>query len=233
MKILKNIPSENNASSSSTDVNIRQLSSIAIIAFSIFITIIIFLHFLNPEFNPLKQFMSEYITGHFGWLLNIAFIGNLIGCITLTIVVYHTYQPPYRSMIGIICLITASITVLTNFFPADLHGEEISIAAQKNIPLLIHLIGGSIGAFVMLVGMLVISIKLKILGLLKGFYNILILLAIMAPILFLTQIFIFDKMLGLVGLGQRIFVTALFSWLIIILIGIKTEAITPGKNSAN
>jgi hypothetical protein len=229
--MLRNIASENYAMNYFTNVTIRYLSSIAIMGFLAFLIIVILLHFLNPEFDPLKRFISEYITGHFGWLLNVAFVGNFIGCIALTIVVYQAYQPPYRSLIGIICFIITPLTVLTNFFPADLQGEDISKAAQNNLPLLIHLIGGSTGVFTMLVGMLAISIKLKVLGLLKGFYNNLILIAILAPIFFLAQIFTFDNIFGLAGLGQRIFVAGLFSWLIIILTGIRSGAITPEKQN--
>jgi len=183
--------------------------------------------FVNPDFDPRERFVSEYITGNYGWLLNVGFIGNFIGCVTLTFLLSSAFPPYYRSWPGILCLWICAITVLTNFFPADLHGEEITKAAQNHLPVLIHLIGGSIGALSILIGMLAISIRLNGSGLLQGFYRILLLLALLAPIMFLVQIFIFDKMLGLVGLGQRIFVTMLFSWTILTLHGIRSGAITP------
>ena len=225
----KDIASVNTARNAITRISIRRLSSIPISGFFTFIVIIILLHFFNPDFDPLKQFMSEYITGNYGWLLNAAFIGNFIGCLFLTIIVYHAYPPPYRSWTGIICLSIVTITILSNFFPADLHGEEITKAAQNHLPVLIHLIGGLIGTLVMLVGMFAISIRLKAFGLLKGFYRVLLLVAIFAPIFFLVHVFVFDKMLELVGLGQRIFVIILFTWPIVTLYGIRSGSITPGE----
>ena len=38
-----------------------------------FVTILLLLHLREPEFDPSSQMISEYETGHFGWLMRLAF----------------------------------------------------------------------------------------------------------------------------------------------------------------
>ena len=187
-----------------------------------FIVIILAMHIIHPEFDPSKRFMSEYVLGDYGWLLNIAFLGNLIGSIALTIAVYLAYPPPLRSWICIICLGVAAISVLTNFFPTDLHGKAITVSGH------IHNFGAFVGTLAILVVMLVLSIRLNVLGLLQGFYRMLLLLAILAPIVFLTMLIIVDRIPSLVGIAQRIYAMSILTWMIVVSYGIRSGAITSG-----
>lgn len=208
-------------SGDSTGIPRRRLSSVAIMGFSVFVGIIILLHFIQPEFNPSRQFMSEYTFGDYGWLLNIAIIGNLIGSIALTLAVYHAYPPPHRSWICIICLGITTISVLTNFFPTDPHGKAITAAGY------IHNLGAFFGTLAVLMVMFVFSIRLKRSGLLQGFYHILIVLAILAPIFFAIMLFAFDRISGIVGIAQRIYALLILTWLIAASFGIRSGAIVP------
>jgi len=210
-----------NFNNNSIEISTRQLSSIAITGFSVFLIVIIFLHFIHPENDFSKQFMSEFTFGDYGWLLNIAIIGNLIGSIAFTFGVYHSYQPPHRSWICIICLGIATISILTNFFPTDPHGNAITVTGY------IHNFGAFIGTIAILVVMFVFSISLKQFGLLQGYYRILIILAILAPIFFILLFFVLDQMPGLVGLVQRIYALIILTWLITTSYGIRSGAITP------
>jgi hypothetical protein len=213
----------NNPRNNPTGTSARHWSSVAIAGVSVFIGIILVLHVIHPEFDPSKRFMSEYVLGNYGWLLNIACLGNLIGSIALTIAVYLAYPPPVRSWICIICLGIAAISVLTNFFPTDLHGKAVTVSGH------IHNLGAFGGTLAILVVMLVLSIRLHVLGLLQGFYRMLLLLAILAPIVFLTMLIIVDRIPGLVGIAQRIYVAIILTWMIVISYGIRSGVITPGQ----
>lgn len=215
--------SMNNLRNNSIGISTRRWSSIAIAGVSVFIVVIIVLHVIHPEFDPSQRFMSEYAIGEYGWLLNIAFLGNLIGSFALTLAVYHAYPPPLRSWTCIVCLGIVTISVLTNFFPTDLHGKAMTVTGH------IHNIGAFVGTLAILVVMLVLSLRLNVFGLLPGFYRILVLLAILAPIFFLTMLISVDRMPGLVGVGQRIYAMIILTWIIVISYGIRSGAVTPGQ----
>lgn len=200
----------------------KRLGFIAIAAFSVFPIIIILMHFIHPEFSFSKRFMSEYVLGEFGWLLNFAFIGNLIGSVALIIAIFISYPPPFRPWISLICYGIATITIITNFFPTDIHGKAVTVAG------LIHNIGSFVGSIAGLLFMIAFSIRLKKMGLLKGHYRILILLAVIAPIFFLTMLIIFDQFPGsFVGAVQRIYVLIMLVWIILTMNGIRTGVLTP------
>ena len=211
----------NSPSSYSAGISTRHLPSIAITGFSVFLVIMIFLHFIHPEFDPSRRYMSEFVFGDYGWLLNIGFIGNLVGSIALTFAVYHSYPPPHRSWTCIICLGIVTISILTNFFPTDPHGKAITVTGY------IHNFGAFIGTLAVLIVMFVFSIRLKQSGLLEGFYRILIILAIIAPIFFIIMLFVFDRIPGFVGIGQRIYALAVLTWLIATSFGIRSGALVP------
>ncbi|MFB3764984.1 MAG: DUF998 domain-containing protein [Methanotrichaceae archaeon] len=39
-----------------------------------FLILLIALHFIEPEFDPSRQLISEYELGNYGWLMSLAFI---------------------------------------------------------------------------------------------------------------------------------------------------------------
>jgi hypothetical protein len=75
--------------------------------------------------------------------------------------------------------------------------------------------------------MLVFSIRLKQSGLLQGFYRNLIVLAILAPIFSAIMLFAFERISGVVGIGQRIYALVILTWLIAASFGIRSGAIAP------
>lgn len=217
----------NTVSNAASRISMRRWSSIAIAGFSVHIAILIALHVLSPEFDPLRQFMSEYAVGEYGWLLTIALVAVVIGCAALTIVLYRAYPPPLRSRIGVICLGIATLASLLVIVPVDMQPLDLrGEAMTTNIR--IHLVGGFVAVLAVLAGMLAISIRLTRYDLLNGPYRIVLVLAILAPLFFLAQVFIVDILLGLVGLAQRILVAIIQTWLIVTSYGIRSGAITPG-----
>lgn len=55
----------------------RYYSTIAIMGFTVFLSVLFLMHFVHPEYTLSGHFMSEYANGEHGWILNIAFAGNL------------------------------------------------------------------------------------------------------------------------------------------------------------
>ena len=73
--------------------------------------------------------------------------------------------------------------------------------------------------------------RLRSFGLLKGFYKILIFLAILSPILFIIVLIISAYTEGIVGIVQRIYIPVLMFWLIITANGIRTGILIPQNDN--
>jgi hypothetical protein len=199
----------------------RLSAIIAMTGFTIFLSVLLLMHFVHPEFDFSSHFMSEWVNGEHGWILNIAIIGNLIGSIALIIAVYRAYPPPYRSRTSIVFYGIATLAILTNFFPIDPSGESVTVSGY------IHNLGGFFGGLAGIVFFLIHSIRLHSFGVLRGFYRILLFLAASGPVLFITVMLVAAYMDPIVGIIQRIYVLVLMSWLLISANGIRTKALIP------
>lgn len=201
----------------------RRWSIIAISGFFLFGFILFVMHFIHPEINLLNRFMSEFILGEHGWILNIAITSNLIGFISLIVAIYLAYPPPHRSWLALLSLGIAMVCILSNYFPVDIYGKANTISGH------IHNLGGFVGSIAGLIFMFVFSLRLKEHGLLRGSYRILIFLVFCASVLFLGLVFFFEQMSEFIGVVQRFYAAAIIAWFIIIANGIRTGSITPEK----
>ena len=181
------------------------------------------MHFIHPEFTFSDHFMSEYANGEYGWILNFAIIGNLIGSIAFIFAIYKAYRPPYRSNISLVFYGIATFAILTNFFPIDPTGKSITVSGY------IHNLGGFFGGIAGIVFFLIHSIRLHSFGVLRDSYRVLLYLAILSPILFIAVMIAAAYMDPIVGIIQRIYVPVLMFWLIIAANGIRTRALIPRK----
>ncbi len=197
----------------------RRLSSVAIVGFSLFLFVLFLMHFVHPEIAFATRFMSEYALGEHGWLLNIAFSANLVGSVAFLVAVYRAYPPPHRSNAAVTCYGIATLAILTNFFPTDPYGKAVSLSGH------IHNLGGLFGGLAALVFFLIQSVRLHSLGLLRGRYRALLLLAVSGPILFVAVLIAAARMSDLVGIVQRVYVLVLMLWLILVANGIRTGAL--------
>lgn len=200
-------------------------TSLGVAGLVFFIFIVILFHFIGPELNPMHHFISEYATSEYGWLLNIALIGNFISLSSLGIILYLVYQPPLRCWT---CIIGIGITALTttifaNIFPADLYGQAITTSGH------IHNYSALLGTLSMFVSMIVFSRRLKLYGLLRDKYYILLILAILAPITFIVLLLINVVIKEWVGIVQRIFSMIMITWTMVAFYGIRSGSITPDK----
>ena len=194
----------------------RRLSSVAIAGFSLFLFVLFLMHFVYPEIAFTNRFMSEYAIGEHGWLMNIAFSANLIGSVAFLVAVYRAYPPPHRSAAAVTCYAIATVAILTNFFPTDPYGRAVSLSGH------IHNLGGFVGGLAALVFIMIHSGRLHSLGLLRGCYRALLLLAVSGPILFLVVLVAAARMSDVVGIVQRVYVLVLMFWLILAAKGMRT-----------
>ena len=202
----------------------RLPSTIAMIGFLVFLSVIFLMHFVTPEVTFWDHYVSDYVHGEHGWILNIGITGNLIGSIAFIIAVYRAYPPPYRSKTSIFLYGIVTASILTNFFPVDPSGETVTLSGQ------IHNLGGFFGGLAGLAFFFIHSIRLRSFGVLLGLYRILLILTISGIIMFIVVLLAATYADGIIGIIQRIYALVLMSWLIIAANGIRTDALIPNQS---
>ncbi|QJD83008.1 DUF998 domain-containing protein [Cohnella herbarum] len=80
----------------------------------LFVLLLGCLHLLEPEFDPMWRFISEYALGDFGWMMHLAF-GVLAMCLISTCVAIFSQ---IRTIVGFIGLVILGISAVGMFFAA-------------------------------------------------------------------------------------------------------------------
>ena len=204
--------------SSGTDKKNKIAARISATGFSLFVLIMFAFHFIQPELNPLTRFGSEYVVGRLGWVMNVAFFCFAGGLLCLAFAFNRGLNTRDRSRTGVILLVLAAIGILgSGLFDTHLQGEQPTTAG------IVHALSGFLAFLTMIPAMFIFSRRLRLAGLLKDKYKALSYLPWLITLLFLSMMFVFEA-LNLVGLGQRLFLCAIFYWLILAAWGLQTGA---------
>jgi hypothetical protein len=82
----------------------------------IFAAIVLLLHFLEDEFQPCCRFMSEYVLGDWGWLMNLGFIALGVAFLALAHGLRGSLSPGPRVTASVRLLYVTAVTVLLSAF---------------------------------------------------------------------------------------------------------------------
>jgi hypothetical membrane protein len=123
------------------------LATAAIVGSVSFVALIIALHVVSPDFDPIERPTSEYATGPFGYLMTLAFVCLSVSTWALVIGLHRTLSEPARSRLGIAFLGVFGIGLLVAaIFPIDLDGAPTTLAGT------IHSINGPLTFLSLIVG---------------------------------------------------------------------------------
>lgn len=203
----------------STDASrAMRLGVLATSCFAVFLAIVIALHFVQPELHPFRRFVSEYAVGPMGWLLNVGFLCFAFGLAALAAAFGWLLTPPSRTRPGGALLGVSALGILAGgLFNADLQGTDVTMQG------IAHDLAGFVAFLSLLPGTIVTSRRLAGANRLGGLYRGLRPLAWLLVALFLAMMFVFGP-LGVVGLGQRIFIGGMFGWLLLAAHGLRAGA---------
>ena len=132
----------------------KPAATISFIFISLFTLLIVILHFLRPDINPVSRPTSEYAVGKYGWVMSAAFISMNIATFSLLYALSKTISKPARSTVGMILLIIWGTGVLVALsFPIDLKGTEQTTHG------LVHRINGPISFLSLTIGIFICKVK--------------------------------------------------------------------------
>lgn len=184
---------------------IKTNAFISLYGLILFVTIVIFLHFLRPDKNMLTSFVSEYAVGKDSWLMTIAFFALAIASTLLLMgLMLHDYASSTGKItLGIFCV---------GIFLAAIFPTDVPAFPQTTVGL-IHAFAALIALLNLGISMIAWGISFKKNNDLKRFASLSVLWGAISLILLIIHI---ASPISIRGLTQRILLTWNISWLFLV-----------------
>jgi hypothetical protein len=201
---------------------VSKLTTVAIAAIAYFVVIIVALHFLRPDLNPISRPTSEYAVGAYGYLMTSAFFSMSLASWALVIALYQGVPGPARSRIGLSLLgIWAVGVLIAMLFPIDLDGAPQTMAGT------IHAINGPLTFLSLNLGVILVSWRFKHHTEWRPFYRLAVILSLLILLEFIAVPVAMATESGLAGLAQRIFLVTFVTWFVVTAMRLRSIAIEP------
>jgi hypothetical protein len=199
--------STNLSSSLRAGVRVARIAIVAIAGIAYFATIIIALHFLRPDLNPLSQPTSEYAVGSYGFLMTSAFLSMSLASFALVIGLYQGVPERARSRIGLLLLGIWGVGVLiAMIFPIDVEGAPQTLSGT------IHGINGRLAFLSLTAGAILVSRRFKQDEKWRPFHSTALILSLVMLAAFIATFLNIATGTGFAGLCQRVFLAAFVTW---------------------
>jgi hypothetical protein len=188
----------------------KRLTTLALISISYFVVVIVVLHFLRPDVNPVNRPTSEYAVGPYGFLMTTAFFSMSVASLSLVIGLYKGMSLPAQSRIGLILLGIWGVGVLVAMsFPINPKGTEITITG------IIHRINGPLTFLSLTVGTILVSGSFRRDENWRPLYRSALTLSLVMLVTFITTVLSVATKSGFEGLCQRVVLIVFATWFIL------------------
>ena len=196
-----------------TSQRTNQLKTIAIMAIAsvvYFVVVILILHFLRPDLDPISQPTSQYAVGSYGFLMTSAFFSMSIASFTLVLGLYQGISQTARSKVGLVLLGLWGVgVIIAMLFPIDPEGSPPTMAGT------IHQIDGPLAFLCVTASTILLSRRFNQDENLHLLYYPALLLSLVLLITFILTFISFATQLGFTGLTQRIHLATLVTWMVL------------------
>lgn len=135
---------------------------LTLIGFSGFAGLIVLLHLLRADYNPVTRHLSEYAVGTSGWLMTLAFLLAGTACFALANTLHLSLTPSLILLLGCFLLGVAGIAeFVLALFPTDLYLPDGSQKISTSLSGSIHDTAANINALNTVAVALVIPFALR------------------------------------------------------------------------
>ncbi|HEV8286899.1 MAG TPA: DUF998 domain-containing protein [Chitinophagaceae bacterium] len=186
----------------------KQLGTLSLIFILYFAGVIISLHFLRPDVDPVDRPTSEYAIGRYRHLMSSAFASMCLATFFLLAGLHKTIAKPVQSRLGMILFAYWGIAVLVAMsFPINPEGTELTPTAM------VHRINGPIAFASLTISIFLLTRSFRRDENWRSFYPTAKILSwIIAAMFLITGASVkFD----FEGLCQRIFLVFMITWFIL------------------
>ena len=185
-----------------------RVATIALLGVAYFAVIIVVLHFLRPDLNPISSPTSEYAVGRYGFLMTSAFFSMSLGSFALVIGLYRGVSQRARSGIGLLGIWAVGVLIAMSF-PIDPEGAPQTISGT------IHRINGPLAFLSLTAGTILVSRRFKQDGLWRPIHRTAVILSLVMLAAFIATFLNIATASGFAGLCQRIFLVAFVTWFLL------------------
>jgi hypothetical protein len=207
---------------SSTPISprLQRVATVALAGVTYYLVIVVALHVLRPDINPIGQLTSDYKVGPYGFLMTSALFIFGLGQGALVMGLYEGVAEPARSRVGFALLgLWAVGNLIAALFVLDQPGAPQTISgaiAQLNGPFhVLSLVGGAI----------LVSRRFKQDEKWRSFHRSALILSLVMLGAFIAAALTIATDSGIAGLGQRILVGTALTWLILTATRLRSIAI--------
>ena len=186
-------------------------ATIATIGVLCFGVLLVILHFLRPDLNPISEPTSAYAGGPFSFLMTTAFFCMSVASLTLVLALNRQVSPSRQSRIGRVLLGTWALGVLiAMIFPMDADGAPSTLSGT------IHQTAGPLTFLALTTGMIFMSWAFQQDAEWRPFSGTSMTLSLLMLAAFVATFLSFAADLGTTGLAQRIALTTAVTWMLLV-----------------
>ncbi len=205
------------------NVLVKYLARGSFLCVLIFVVLVVLLHVLRPQLNPLSHAISEYAIGPYGFLMTLAFIMRGLGELFLVVGLALGITRSSRSWTGLVLLTLSTLcTFLVAIFPGN---------PQDMTVLLIHSVSALFGFSSLAIAALVWSLRLRKDTL---WYSSTRVSLILALLMLLSLLFFIGVVVGpsssFQGLAERVLEIFIVLWLCFMAWGLSL--LVPARDAA-
>jgi hypothetical protein len=194
------------------------LATVSIVGTACFVALIIALHVLSPDFDPIDRPTSEYARGDFGYLMTLAFVSLSVSTSALVVGLHRNLSEPARSLLGLGFLGIWGLGLLVAAtFPIDLDGAPETRAGT------IHAINGPLTFLSLILGSNLVSRGFRHDARWRPTYRLASGLALVMIPLFIAGGLAAARETG-AGIAQRLLVLTLATWFFVIALRLRANA---------
>jgi uncharacterized protein DUF998 len=188
----------------------KQLTTLALISIAYFVVVVVILHFLRPDVDPLHRPTSEYAVGRYGFLMTTAFLSMSVASLSLLVGLYRGISSAAQSRIGLFLLGVWGAGVLVAMsFHIDPEGTEQTLSG------IIHRINGPLIFLSLTIGVLLISKSFSRDANWRTAYRYARPISLIMFAIFLVTVVNVATGSGFEGLCQRVFLLTFVAWFIL------------------
>jgi hypothetical protein len=95
---------------SARSASARTAATVAILATTYFAVAAVATHLVSPQYDLVKDYISDYAVGPYGWIYGSAFLASFVGCTALAAALATSVPREARSTAGIALLLVVGAT---------------------------------------------------------------------------------------------------------------------------
>ena len=209
-----------------TTKQVATFATVTMVGAAYFALIIIALHFIRSDLNPISWPTSAYAVGPNSFLMTSAFFSMGLASFALVVALHRALPGQARSRIGLVLLGAWAIGVLiAMIFPMDADG------APETLSGMIHQSTGPLTFLTLTLGMILLSWRFRQDAKWRPLYRTALALSLVMLVAFLATFIGFVTGAGFLGLTQRIALATAVTWML--LTAVHLRSLAPGFSNSS